>query len=174
VLTGAWLSLPLVGRPPQPDPMPDWSLSPWSRYQRRRPEFAARADAWDLRHLYVPSQGEMPGRAVLARDVLVEALQTSRADWIVLERYANWDDSYDESRAAVLAVGAELAASFVPYDPQQVELDARASLIGDQTLLRALTLQYLGPHLEVWRLEASSADEAAAPDPQSAPDGEER
>jgi hypothetical protein len=116
----------------------------------------------------------MPGRAVLARDVLVEALRTSRADWIVLERYANWDDSYDESRAAVRAVGAELAASFVPYDSQRVELDARASLIGDQALLRALTLHHLGPHLEIWRLKPSSADGVTPPSAQSAPGGEQR
>jgi hypothetical protein len=153
VLLGASLSLPLVRRTVTNDPVPDWALSPWDLYQRRRPELAARADAWDLRHLYVPAQGATPGRAVLERDVLVDALRDAGAGWLVLERRGSWE-APDGTRAAAIAAGAVLAASFEPYDPSVVTIDSRGWVLGYQAVLRALTANGAGPRVEVWRLEA--------------------
>lgn len=149
------LSLPLLRRPPDPDPVPDWALSPWDRYQREHPELATRADAWRIEHLYVPSQGAMPGRAVLEQEVLESALAGLDADWFVLERRGAWQAPDDRTREALLASGAELRESFEPYDPQRVTLDSRGWVLGNQALLRVLTARHGGPRLELWRLRGA-------------------
>lgn len=143
------ISLPMLQTSASLRSAPAWWWRPWQRYQHDLMPPGADGERHALTSLY--ARGALADRR-LEPDEVRRRLAEIRPRWAVVAVPGDVDAAFDATCATVRASGGESRASFLPYpagsDPDRVwSRDADPRLV-----LRVLTLDRLGPAIEVHRL----------------------
>lgn len=142
-------ALPLFQRPAAIREAPPWSWQPWQRYQVDVMTSAPRAPRWDLHPIFQPG---INADHKIDRDEVRACLSKMRARWAVVTVPAPADAINDETCIALRELAGPPVARIVPFGPSGSIDSILTRDIDPEFLAHVLSLERLGPPIEIYRL----------------------